>query len=203
MAHFEKQKAEKLTMQDVVREQLSGNIRDEFEKFLEFLNEEKIKTVWKSINGFNANYKGERICTMTLGAPGWLDNAIKRKNYISINVLTADWDFDKYLEGQNEKIADLFMEQISNKCVHCRPTCGCSKASGRTVQVSGKKYENVCMNALLYKFYVVGDDMREMTMCSPCALYPPVEIHPVPLETIKNLILARKEYAVKSLAAGK
>ena len=203
MVGFEKQKAEKLTIQEIARKQLAGNIFGEFEKFFGFLKDEKINPVWKSINGFNANYKGERICTITLGAPGWLDNAIERKNYIGINVLTTDWDFDKYLEGQSEKIASLFMEQIANKCVHCRPTCGCSKVSGRTVQVSGKQYENVCMNALLYKFYISGDDMREMIMCSPCALYPPIEIRPVTLETVKNLIMARKEYVVKSLAAVK
>ena len=45
MAGFEKQKAEKLTIQDVARKQLARNILDEFEKFLGFLNDEKINPV--------------------------------------------------------------------------------------------------------------------------------------------------------------
>jgi len=199
MSQFNAQKAKKLTVGEVARQQLSGNIYNEFEKFLCFLNEEKIKLTWKSINGFNAKYKGKSVCSVTLGAPGWLDNAIERKNYVGINVATTDWDFDKYLEGQNDEIAALFMEQISNKCVHCRPTCGCSKVSGRVVGVSGKQYENVCMNAPSYKFYASDDDMNEFIMCSPCAVYPPVEVRSVPIEIVKKLIMARKDYITKIL----
>ena len=200
MANFENQKAEKLTIMDVARKQLSGDILDEFEMFLGFLKDEKINPVWKSINGFSAKYKGEGVCSITLGAPGWFDNAIERKNYIGVGVETVGWGkigFDEYLEGQDDEIIRLFMEQISNKCVHCRPTCGCSKVSGRTIEVAGRQHENVCMNATGYKFYASGDNMREFIMCSPCAVYPPIEVRPVPIETVKKLIMARKAYITK------
>lgn len=200
MADFENQKAEKLTIRDVARKQLSGNILNEFESFLEFLKEEKINPVWKSINGFNVKYKGRTINSITLGAPGWLDNATLRMNYVSINVCSAERDDeDRYFKGLQSEIATLFMEQISNTCVHCRPTCGCSKVSGRTVRILDRQYDNICMNALIYKFFTPSDNMREFIICSPCALYPPIEIRSVPLETVKELILARKKYIVEML----
>jgi len=209
MIGFEKQKAEKLTVEQVAQQQLSGTLLNEFMGFLAFLKEEKIRIAWKSINGFKATYKSKGVAGITLGALGWLDKAIETSNFVVIQVSTADvaWDdghgFDGYLQGQPESVVDLFMEQIKNKCVHCRPTCGCSKVSGRTVHAAGKQYDNVCMNAPSYKFYAAGSSMKNMTICTPCAVYPPVAVGEVPLETVKALVVARKAYIDRPLTTKK
>jgi len=200
MIGHEAQKAEKLSVEDVARKQLDGVFLKEFESLLDFFKEEQIRLPWKSINGFKMIYKGKNIGGFTLGAGGWLDNNIEKRNYIVIHIGTADRnDYDEYLHGQAGEIATLFMDQINNKCIHCRPTCGCSRVSGRTMQVSGDRYENVCMNAPGFKFAASGDSMQTMTMCTPRALYPPEEAQPVPLETIKKVIRARKAYIEKIL----
>jgi len=209
MAKFESQKAEKLTIEDTARKQLDGVFLSEFEEFVEFLKEENIRLAWKSINGFKATYKSKGIASIGLCATGWRDNAVETRNHVSIDVLSAggaqdNWGgFDEYLEGQPGEVVGLFKAQISNKCVHCRPTCGCSQASGRTVHVSGKHHENVCMNAPIYKLYASGNGMNTMTLCSPCAVYPPIAVRTVPLGTVKKMVLARKAYIEKILQAGK
>lgn len=72
-------------------------------------------------------YKSENIGTLGLGAPGWLDDAIHRKNYVSISVETAERDdYGRYLERQSDEVIELFLERMKNKCKNCRPTCGCS-----------------------------------------------------------------------------
>jgi hypothetical protein len=203
MTSFNAQKAEKLTIREVAQRKLDGDFLKAFDDFIVFLENEDIKLPWKSINGFKMTYKGEHIGAIHLGAGGWLDNAIEKKNHLNMHVYAYGGNFDEYLDGQNAEVIDLFMERIENKCVHCRPTCGCSRASGRTVHVAGKAFENVCNNASVYNFDNVGSVMREMTMNSPCAVYPPIPIRPVPLETVKKLILARKAYITKSLASEK
>ena len=198
MIGHETQKAEKLSAEDVARKQLDGKFAKEFDEFLKFIKEEKIRFPWKSINGFKMVYKNKNIGGFMLGAGGWQDNNIETRNYFLIHIGTADNDdYDEYLRGQPGEIVDLFMEQISSKCVHCRPTCGCSKASGRTISVVGERYKNVCMNAPAFKFFASGDSMRTMTLCTPRAVYPPENVRPVSLDTVKALISARKAYVEK------
>jgi len=200
MLSHEAQKAEKLSVEDVAAVQLDGCFYRDFVILLDFLKKENIRLPWKSLNGFKMTYKSRNIGGFTLGAGGWQDNNIEKRNYIVMHIASADGnDFDAYLEGQPDEIKGLFMEQIGNVCVHCRPTCGCSRASGRTVSVAGREYNNVCMNAPGFKFTASGDGMESMTMCTPRAVYPPEPVREVPLETVKKVILARKAYIGKFL----
>lgn len=201
MAQHSAQKAEKLTIQEVAKRQLDGDLFKAFGAFLETLEGEGIKLPWKSINGFRMKYKGQPIGAITMGAGGWLDDAIEKKNHVLIHINTYDSNADEYLEEQSAEIIDLFMERIENKCRHCRPTCGCSRASGRTVHVAGESYANVCNNASIYSFDNAGGNMSEMIMNSPCAVYPPIPIRPVPLKTVMQLILARKAYIARAAGA--
>ncbi|MCL2700000.1 MAG: hypothetical protein FWE68_06780 [Defluviitaleaceae bacterium] len=137
----------------------------EFKQFLGFLELENIKLPWKSINGHKMKHKGGDIGAIMLGAGGWLDDAIDTKNYVLFHIYTGD--FDGYLSGLPDVISDMLLEQISHKCTHCRPTCGCSKMTGRTVQIAGRRYENVCNNAPVYKLYASGDGMQTLTLCTP------------------------------------
>jgi len=200
MIGHEAQKAKKLTVLDVARTQLDGAFLTQFEAFLTFCDNEKIRLPWKSINGFKMTYKGKNIGGLTLGAGGWLDNNVGKRNYLLLHINTTDrHDYDAYLHNQPQLITDLFMEQISHKCTHCRPTCGCSKVSGRTIHVANTSHENVCMNAIGYKFYASGDGMQTLTMCTPRAVYPPEDVRKVPLDTVKALMLARKDYITSHL----
>jgi len=198
MAQHEAQKAEKLTVEDVARQQLDGEFLKEFEDLLDFFKREKISLPWKSINGFKMTCKGKTIGGFTLGAGGWLDDAIETKNYLVIHIASAErGDEENYLNDQTGELAALFIEQIGNKCEHCRPTCGCSKAFGRTIDLSGERREHVCMNALGYKFIASGGDLKTMTMCTSRALYPPEAVREVPVELVEKVILARKGYVEK------
>jgi len=194
MGH-EAQKAKKLSAQDIARTQLDGAFLTEFEDFMQFCHNEKIRLPWKSINGFKMTYKSKNIGSFTLGAGGWLDDNINKRNYVLIHINTTDrHDYYAYLRNQPQEIVNLFMEQIKHKCTHCRPTCGCSKVSGRTVCVADTLHENVCMNTISYKFYASGSSMQTLMMCTPRAVYPPEDVRQIPLETVKSLILARKAY---------
>jgi len=199
MANFEKQKAEKLNIEDLARQKLDGEFLNDFQAFLSFLKQEKVTTPWKSINGFKMKYKNENIGGITfLGAGGWNDGIIEAKNYIHIGVDTAKWEkgeFDKYLDSQPDEIVSMFMEMIDNQCIHCRPTCGCSQVSGGTVEVAGASHQNICVNATQYKFK--GNNLRELMMFNPRASLTPVPVRIVPLETVEKLILARKAYIDK------
>jgi len=196
------QQATKPPIEAIAQEQLSGAMMEGFGDFLDFLQDEKIRLSWKAINGYKATYKGKGIAGITLGAGGWLDNAVERKNTVTMHIATSDrvnLDADDYLEGQTDEVVALFMERFDHKCVHCRPTCGCSKGSGMNVTIAGKEYEHVCRNAPAVGFTCSGGDMSEMTLNSPCAVYPPIPIRTVPIETVKNLIKARKQYIEKML----
>jgi len=195
MAQHEAQKAEKLTVADVARRQLDGDFLNGFYRLLDFLRQEKIALPWKSINGFKMVYKGANIGGFTLGAGGWLDNAIEAKNYLVIHIASADRGAEAdYLNAQGGELAAIFLEQIGIKCEHCRPTCGCSRASGRTIEMPGERRDNVCMNALGFKFVASGGDLSAMTMCTPRAQYPPEPVRDVPIEVVEKLIVARKKY---------
>jgi hypothetical protein len=197
MSEFTEQKAKKLTIEEVAAEQLSGEISTEFAKFLDYLKSEKITTSWKSINGYHMKFKGKNVGAIGLGAPGWLDDAIHRKNYINIFVGTAERDdYDGYLQGQSDEIVDLFLERMEIKCRHCRPTCGCSSWMwNRTV--AGKLYEDCCANAPAYGFHNIASDLSEVILQSPCAVYPPMVVRAVPFDTVKKLISARKDYIAR------
>lgn len=195
MTEHNAQKAGKLKITEVARQILNGEFLREFEEFLEFLKSEKISLPWKSINGFKMVYKSKNVGSITIGNSG---DATRKQNYISVNVETVGWahwdELDGYLEGQSDEIFGLLMERLENKCKQCRPTCGCSKGPGMNLNVSGKQYTNICVNAPHYGFNNSGDTMREMTLNSPCAVYPPIPVRNIPMETVKKLILARKKY---------
>lgn len=154
MTEFNAQKTAKLKIKDIAMQQLNGEFLREFEEFLEFLKSEKITLPWKSINGFKMVYKGKNIGSITLGAPGWSDDAIHNKNYIYIGVDTVGWahydELDDYVEGQEDEIINLLMERLENKCRQCRPTCGCSRGPGMNTVISGKQYANICVHAPHY-----------------------------------------------------
>ena len=193
--------AAKTKIQDIARQELEGELLTGFEAFLDFLKEEKINTVSSGRTtaiGLKMTYKGKGVGSMTLGI-GQVVGVFTPENNVRIDVDTASADYDDYLEGQVNEVVALFMEQMNCKCVHCYPTRKCSSNSGRTFNVSGKKYENVCCAANWFKFDKHGGDMHTVTMCRPCGVYPPVSGRPVPIETVKKVIIARKEYIEKIL----
>lgn len=191
-------------IETIAQELLDGEMLNGFNELLDFLKNEKINFSWTSVNGWNANYKGKRIGKLYLRGG---------KNFFDIVIDTVNCfkdDYDTYLEGQPGEIAEMLTERVSHQCVHCRPTCGCSHNSGKTVQISGKRYENACANSTVYGFNTSSGDMRIMTLIKPCAgEFPagtpferttPID---VPIETVEKLILASKKYVEKTLAAKK
>jgi hypothetical protein len=180
-------------IEETAQKNLDGEALKDFEKFLDYLKQEKISLPWKSIGGYNMKYKGKNVGRINLA-----------KNHINIGVETVGWGkggFDEYLEGQSDEIADMFMERLTHKCTQCRPTCGCSRGPGKTIQVRGVWYENICNNTPEYSFN--SGNIREMTLHTPRAAHAPEPLFQVPIETVKKLITAKKAYIEKILAANK
>ena len=195
----DKPKAEKLIINDFARGKSNGDFLDAFETFLGFLKQEKNICPWRGIlraqphvKRFHMMYKNKKI--------GQIDFIDDRSNYIEITIDTVGWtgdDFDLYIEGQPDEIIDMLMERLRNTCVNCHinPTYGCSP--GRNAEVAGKQYEKLCVYITLYWFD--SDNMQEFTLYARrYTTTKPVGL--VPLETIKKLILARKEYITKTSA---
>jgi hypothetical protein len=190
MSNFEKEKAKKLTIRDVANQKLDGTVLKEFDEFLEFLKSEKISTPWKSINGFKMNYKGKIVGAISMN--------YSEKNYIDISVATTgEWSgYDDYLEGLSDELTNLFMAQISIKCIHCRPTCGCSSHTWN-YDVMGKKITDGCRNAGWYSFDNNSGNLSTMMLLTSRAELTRIPIRQIPLETVKSLILTRKAYITK------
>jgi len=187
------QKKVKPKIDETAKNNLDGELLKDFEKFLDYLKQEKISLPWKSINGYNMKYKSKNVGRITIV-----------ENCIHIGVETVGWgksDFDEYLEGQSDEITDMFMERLTHKCTQCRPTCGCSRGPGKTIQVLGNWYENICNNTPEYVFR--SYNMTEMTLYTPRASHTPEPVCQVPIERIKKLITAKKEYIEKILAESK
>ena len=187
MSVFTEQKARKLTIYELAQEKLNGNLLREFNEFLEFLRGEEAKFVLCAANKYSANYKGNGIAVI----------AIHEQNMIRIEIYTGEKDnLDEYLDEQTNEIVDLFMERINSKCRQCRPTCGCSRGPGFTYTVLGNEYKNICHGALGYAFANSDDNIQTLTLFVPGADRPgpPPIVRSVPIETVKNLILAKKKY---------
>jgi len=195
----DKPKKVKPKIETVAQELLDGEMLNGFNELINFLKSENISLLWTSFNGWNANYKGKRVGKLYLrGGNNFFDIVIDTVNCFKN-------DYDTYLEEQPGEIADMLLERVSHQCVHCRPTCGCSHSSGKTVHISGKRYENTCVNSTAYGFKTSGGDMQTMTLIKPCAGdfpegTPPERAVPteVPMETVKKLILASKAYVTKA-----
>jgi len=187
-------------IETVAQELLDGELLNIFNDLLNFLKNEKINLLWTSFNGWNANYKGKRVGKLYLrGGKNFFDMVIDTVNCFN-------YDYDTYLDGQPGEIVDMLLERVSHQCVHCRPTCSCSRSSGKTVQIFGKRYENTCVNSTAYGLNTSGGNMQTMTLIKPCAGdfpegTPPERAVPteVSIETVKNLILASKAYVIKHL----
>ncbi|MCL2547435.1 MAG: hypothetical protein FWE06_09705 [Oscillospiraceae bacterium] len=188
---------DKPKINEIARDKLNSNFANDFEAFLNFLKQEKITTPWRGILRaqphiirFYMKHKGKDV--------GHIDFNDDIANYIDIQVITVGWlknDFDVYLEGQPNEIFDMLTERLSQKCIHCNTNhANCSP--GRSAEVAGKQYEKICVAMTLYKFG--GDNMQELTLHRPQYIATkPVGL--VPLEMIKKLILARRDYIAKAI----
>ena len=195
MSSPENQKAKRCKINDFIQEKLSGDVLKDFKAFLELLKEEKITTPWarfgwEGIHTFHIKHKGKGI-----GEISFPDD----ENHIRIQVHAGNWNkdgFDLYTEGQANEIFAMLMERTSHKCIRCRPDWDCAKALGRSAEIAGERYENVCAYMNMSKF--IGDNMNALTLYTPRWSYPPEPVGSFPLEVIKKLILAQKEFIIKT-----
>ena len=196
MSSPESQKAKRCKIDELIQEKLSGDMLRDFQAFLGFLKEEKItcpwaRFGWEGIHTFHIKHKGQNI-----GEISFPDG----ENHIRIQINTVDWnkdDFDLYTEGQANEIVEMLMNRLSHKCKNCRPDWGCARASGMSAEVAGKRYEKICAGVKIYKF--IGDNMNTLTLYTPLWQKPAEPIGLIPLDMVKKLILARKEYVVKTI----
>ena len=174
VSHFEIQKANKPTILTVAEQFMDGDFKTNFLKFLDFLKQEKIGLQWGSTNSFNANYKGKRVARILIaGGSGFI------KNHWRILVAVTDRDkFDSYLEEQTDEIFNMVMDGINKKCK------GCGGCNPKTLNVLGKRYENVCFSGLGTLGFQYTNPNDEET------------------ELIKRLINARTKYIAKMLVMG-
>jgi len=189
----ENQKAKRCKIVDLIQEKLDGDVLKDFEKFLDFLKEEKINTPWErfgyeGIHTFCIKHKGQNI-----GQIGFLDN----ENHVRIQIITEWSNFNLYVEGQPVEITDMLTERLSYKCTHCRPGWGCEESSGKNFELADKRYEKRCAHVPSYRF--ISGDMNTFTLYTPIFRQPQEPVGEFPMEIIKKLILARKEYIIKTI----
>jgi len=197
MPHFQTQRADKPTIEAMAKQQLEGNLLKDFKDFLDFLQEETITLPWTSINAFNANYKGKRVGKIYLGG-----NSLA-KNSVEISVITAEWDkLDDYLKAQSDEFVSLFINYISdNKCRRCRPDCSCARDPEYEFKVLGQRYEYPCFafGRHTYRFVSSGGGMSDMLMLGVDVGEGGAPGRMVSIETVKKLMLARKEFIARML----
>jgi len=169
------------------QQRLDGGLLKDFEAFLDFLHAERISLPWTPKYAFNAKYRGE------LAAKIYIDRDNAANNHLSIAVVSAKWDdLDDYLKMQSDEIAGLFFESIANnKCRRCSPNCSCSRAPEFEFMILGRQYDHPCFAFGRHAYHLAtsGGGMREMLLAG--AGDP---ARSVPIETVKELILARKRY---------
>ena len=195
MSSAENQKAKRCKINDLIQEKLNGDALTNFEAFLEFLKQEKINIPWarfgwEGIHTFHIKHKSQHI-----GELSFLDD----ENHVRIIINTAWGNLDLYTEGQPDEVTDMLTERLNYKCISCRPNWDCAiKASDRSVELAGKRYEKICAGATGYGF--ISGDMSTFTLGPPRWQQPQEPVGEFPLEMVKKLILARKEYIVKTTA---
>jgi len=201
MEYIGRSRANRINLDSAAAKKLDGDFYVEFKKFFDFLKQEEINTPWKTMDSYNMKYEGRIIGGITLLGGDWDDDVNDAKNNLRIGIATADGNgYDKYLEGQPQEIIDLFMNRINNKCSQCRPSSSCAKGKGISITVSGKRHKNICCLSNGFLFNSVGGNMHEMIMLKHGGI-PQDEMPVLPLDTVKALILAAKEYIKKAYPA--
>ena len=193
MSSPENQKAKRCKINDLIQEKLNGDALTNFEVFLEFLKQEKINIPWarfgwEGIHTFHIKHKGKGI-----GELSFLDE----ENHVRLQIGTEESNFDLYVEGQPREIVDMLTERLSHKCICCRPDWDCAKASGRSAELAGKRYENICTSAPNYIF--ISDNMSTFTLYTPLWQLPRKPAGVFSSEIIKKLIVAKKEHIIKTI----
>ena len=194
MSSPEKQKAKRCKINDLMQEKLNGAALENFETFLEFLKQEKINIPWarfgwEGIHTFHIKHKGKNI-----GELSFLDD----ENQVRIQINTDGNNFDVYIEGQPNEIVDMLIERLSHKCICCRPDWDCAKSMGKSAELAGKRYENICTSAPSYLF--ISGNMNVFTLFTPIWQVPRKPVGVFSLDTVKKLLLAKKEHIVKTTA---
>ena len=191
MTNIGNPKSVKLKAEDLIEIQLDEPLLRGIKELFRFLKDEKISLLWTSGNGYDLKHKGKKV-----GKIYFRD----QRNRVELNIDTADWGkYDLFLEGQPENVVELFKENMNSKCIQCRPHLGCAQERGTSFEILGKLYENVCFNSARVHFLKIGGDIQAMTLKRSCAIIgEPMLAYDFPIETIKDLILARKKYIVET-----
>ena len=191
MSSSENQKSKRCKINDLILEKLNGDALTNFEVFLEFLQQEKINIPWarfgwEGVHTFHLKHKGKII-----GELSFLDD----ENHVRIQINNEWSNLDSYAEGQPNEIVDILTERLGYKCINCRPDWGCGKASGRSAELAGKRYEKICDSAPIYVF--VSSNMNTFTLYTPLWQVPRKPVGEFSSEMIKKLLLAKKEHINK------
>ena len=143
---YQKQKAEKPRIEEVIPDYLSGEMRALALDFAAYLREKKMSPGWASGNSWKSSYKGKGICYVKLLS------FVREKNRYSwaIALLPSDWRrYENWLES------DGLMETLSANPWYCH---GCGRPDGescgrkRDAEVNGRTIEGVCGNNFLTWF---------------------------------------------------
>jgi len=110
---------------ELARTRLSGRLLTDFEDFYAFLKSESM-AFSQSYKCYRFKYKGVDIGKVSL-----------RYDAVGCRVsLAYKGNSDKYVEGQAEELADIFMKSLEHKCINCREgRTGCSKQLGMTIRL--------------------------------------------------------------------
>ena len=141
----QEQKKTKPKFEDIAGDFLEGNVLKNALDFAAFLRENKISLVWRATNSWNADYKGERVCSFHIPYEPYASFA----GIGSWVLRPAGWYGGEY---ENFIISDKHKEIIWASVKQCSACDGryvgkkrpCNFAKGNDIMIFGKKFESVC-----------------------------------------------------------
>ena len=142
MSIYQKQKADKPQIEDVIPDCLDGEMRKLALDVATFLRANKMSPTWASFNSWKSSCKGKGICYVKLLETNSSMLSYRGGHKWAVTLIPLDWS--RYREWVNaEGYADKFTEK-PHYCHGCGRPTGESCGGRKDFTVNGKEIKGVC-----------------------------------------------------------
>jgi hypothetical protein len=122
-------------IEEIIPQYINGEKLTHINEFLDFLKGQKLRTVWKSHDSWQVNYKGKLLLKIYLDENGWYV-----RHFDSLNLTHWLADADEYITDDN--LREYILTRI--KLPHC-PNC-----ESFPLTIFGKSFERICYHCPFY-----------------------------------------------------